>query len=369
MQRLVAFDHARRLLAARCAAITETEEVALEQAAGRRLAAACAAEQAYPERALAAADGLAVRSADSVGASPYNPLPAGPGVPVEPGAALPSGADAVAPWESVVADGSAWSLLGEIDAGQGVCRAGQLLAADAVALEAGRLLRAADLALLGALDRKRVRVYRRPVVGVLDVGADTEVAMELLLSLLAADGAAIERWQAADAEALADALAAAGARVDLVIVVGGAGEGPSGFAPIALERAARLEAHGIALRPGRMAGVGAVAERPSVLVPQEPLAAQAVGELLVGPALRALSGAEAWPHRTRVAPLARKAVSALGELGYLRAAFDGTTIHLRPSGTDLDLPALARSDGFILVGPDSEGHPPGAEVTLYLDRC
>ncbi|MEX2575634.1 MAG: hypothetical protein WD382_03185, partial [Halofilum sp. (in: g-proteobacteria)] len=68
------------------------------------------------------------------------------------------------------------------------------------------------------------------------------------------------------------------------------------------------------------------------------------------------------------APLARKAVSALGEFGYVRAAFDGERIQPRPSGTDLDLPLLARTDGFVLIAAESEGHAPGAEVTLYLDR-
>lgn len=369
MERLVAFARARQQLLARCAAITESERIGVGQAAGRRLAETCTAPKAYPAQALAAMDGLAVRSADSIGASPYNPLPAGLGASVEPGGALPAGADAVASWESVMAAGGTWTLLDEIDAGQGVCRVGQLLAAGAPVVQAERVLSSADVTLLAALDRREVTVDRRPMVGVIEVGAGAQTAVALVRSQLMTEGAAIEHGSAADADALGRALSEAAARVDLILVVGGTGEGPSGIVPAVVEQAGVLDAHGLALRPGRATGVGAVADRPVVLVPPEPLAAQAAGELVAGPALRALAGAEDRPHRTWAAPLARKAVSALGEVTYMRAAAEDERIHPQPSGTDLDLPVLGRTDGFILIGADSEGHAAGTEVTLYLDRC
>ncbi|MEX1080415.1 MAG: molybdopterin-binding protein [Halofilum sp. (in: g-proteobacteria)] len=369
MDRLVAFDRARQQLLARCTAIAETERVAIEQASGRRLGEACTTAGPYPARAVATTDGLAVNSAEGVGASPYNPLPASGVTAVEPGDALPAGSDAVAPWEEVTAEDGGWMLLGEVDAGQGVCRAGQLLGAGDTALEAGRVLGAGDLALLGALGgRDTICVYRRPVVTMIFAASERDVAHRLLWALLAADGAAIGHRAATTADALAEALSDAAARSDLVLVVGGTGEGRAGIAPQALERAGRLDAHGLALRPGRAAGLGVVVECPVVLVPAEPLAALTVGELLLGPALRLMAGGEEWPHRIISAPLARKAVSALGEFGYVRAAFDGERIQPRPSGTDLDLPLLARTDGFVLIAAESEGHAPGAEVTLYLDR-
>lgn len=373
MERLVAFDLVRRQLLAQCSAIDEMEDTPLGEAAGRLLGADVVAADAHPPAAVAAADGIAVRAEDSVGASPYNPLPlSAGGSTVEPGDTLPAGADAVAPWETVEAAGDSWTLLAEVDAGQGVCRAGQLLQAGTTALAAGRRLKAADLALLAGLGHASVNLRRKPVVQVLYLRseADAEYLRLLLHFPLAADGAVLhERILGAEDE-LASCLVEAAAVADLVLVVGGTGEGPSGVAPGAVARMGTLHAHQIAVRPGRAAGLGVVDGTAVLLVPPEPVAACAIVDLLAGPAIRSLGGdAAGLPHRTWTGPLARKLVSSLGEVGYVRAAIDGEEVRPQPAGTDLDLPVLSRTDGFILVDPDSEGHPPGTAVTLYRDRC
>jgi molybdopterin molybdotransferase len=371
MERLVAFDSVRQQLLAQCPAIEGVDEIPLAEAAGRCLGSDVVAADAYPSVALAATDGVAVRAEDSVGASPYNPLPVSAGASVvEPGDDLPAGTDAVAPWETLEAAGDSWTLLDEVDAGQGVCRPGQLLRAGTAALAAGRCLKAADLALLADLGHDRVRVRRKPVVQVLYLRTEADSLRLLLQPLLAADGAEIRERSLGAGDDVAAALGEAGAAADLVLVVGGAGEGPGGVAPQAVTQAGTLHVHHVALRPGRAAGVGVIDGTAVLLVPAEPVAACAIADLLAGPAVRALGGRDAGlPHGTWTAPLARKLVSSLGEVGYVRAAIDGEQIRPQPTGTDLDLPALSRTDGFILVDPDSEGYPPGTAVTLYRDRC
>ncbi len=373
MERLVAFDPVRQHLLAQCTAIGDREEVPLSEATGRLLGADVVATDAYPPVALAAADGIAVHAEDSVGASPYNPLLlSAAGSVVESADVLPDGADAVAPWETVEAAGGSWTLVAEVDAGQGVCRRGQLLQAGAAALAAGRCLKAADVALLAGLGHTGVTLRRKPVVQLLYLRVEVEVErLRLLLHpSLTADGADLHEWVLGADDELVPALAEAAAAADLVVVVGGTGEGPSGIAPDAVAQAGTLHAHQIALRPGRGAGVGEVDGVAVLLMPPEPVAAWAIVDLLAGPAIRSLGGAaQGLPHRTWTGPLARKLVSSLGELGYVRATIDGEEIRPQPTGTDLDLPALSRSDGFILVDPDSEGYPPGTAVTLYRDRC
>lgn len=374
MERLVAFDSVRQQLLAQCPAIEQMEEVVLAEAAGRRLGADVVVAEAYPSTALAAADGVAVRAEDSVGASPYNPLPLScGGSAVEPGAALPDGADAVAPWETVETAAGSWHLLAEVDAGQGVCRAGQLLQAGTAVLAAGRRLKAADLALLAALGHASVTLRRRPRVHVLYLGTEAKVAcLRLLLHpLLAADGGDLQERILVSGEELVPALGAAASAADLVLVVGGTGEGANGIAADAVARAGTLHAHQVAVRPGRATGLGVVDDTAVLMVPPEPVATCAIAELLAGPALRSLGGGtDGWPHRTWTGPLARKLVSSLGEVGYVRATIDGDDeVRPQPTGTDLDLPVLSRTDGFILVDPDSEGAPPGTAVTLYRDRC
>lgn len=373
MERLVAFDSVRQQLLARCPAVTEVEEVALEDAAGRRVAADIVSDGPWPATRLAASDGLAVRAEDSIGASPYNPLPLSPGsgAAVEPGDSLPPATDAVAPWDLVMVDGASQALIGEVDGRQGVCRPGQLLRQGDRVLAAGHRLGAADIALLVDVGRSSVTVSRQPVVQILFVCAGGIRTLERLLRpSLAADGAEIRATRADSADDLAAGLRQAAAGADLVLVIGGNGEAPGAIAPAAVARTGTLHAHQLALRPGRAAGFGTVADTPVLLVPPEPVAAHAVCELLAGAAIRSLAAAaeEGLPHCTLAAPLARKIVSPLGELGYIRATTDGERVDPQPAGTDLDLPLLSRTDGFVLVAPESEGHPPGAVVTLYRDR-
>ena len=51
------------------------EEISLDSAAGRLLAAPFVSELDMPQAVIAVADGFALRSADTIGASSYNPLP------------------------------------------------------------------------------------------------------------------------------------------------------------------------------------------------------------------------------------------------------------------------------------------------------
>jgi molybdopterin molybdotransferase len=65
-------------------------------------------------------------------------------------------------------------------------------------------------------------------------------------------------------------------------------------------------------------------------------------------------------------PLASKVSSAVGRVDYVRVRVrQGKAEPLAVSGASL-LSTTTASDGFVLVPRDSEGHPPGEVVTVYL---
>ena len=161
--------------------LTATEEVPIEHAAGRVLAEGVAARRSNPPRANAAVDGWGFAAA-STGAGvqrlPVLPgraaagrpfdgaVPAGMALRVLTGAILPEGVDTVVLEEDCARDGATVVFDGPVKARINTRKAGEDLAEGAVALGAGRRLRAPDLGLLAAVGVDRVTVRRRLRVAV-----------------------------------------------------------------------------------------------------------------------------------------------------------------------------------------------------------
>src|ERR1017187_10536429 len=104
---------------------------------------------------------------------------AGQAVEIMPGAPIPSGADAVVMIEHTRREGGQVTIDGAADAGQFINPRGCEAAAHEVILHAGKRLDYADIALLAAIGRARVKVYRRPVVAIVATG-DEIVEIEVI---------------------------------------------------------------------------------------------------------------------------------------------------------------------------------------------
>lgn len=360
------------------------EEIALAAAAGRVLARPIAAPADLPPADTAALDGFAVRAAETLGASDYDPVvlnltdAAGPLASVSvamlaAGAALPAGADAILPFELAQAKGKSVEIFAPIAEGAGVLRKAQDIGAGAALFAAGRRMRPADPGLLAGLGIATIGVVRRPRVRLLIAGAKNampDADGPILKSLVARDGGLIEGFAAdlADRAALAEAIAAPGA--DLVLVAGRSGTGADDIAPPALADIGTVALHGIALRPGGSAGMGLVGQVPVILLPGAPFACLAAYELFAGRLIRGLGGrAPGFPHWTSGAELAGKIVSTIGVAEFRPVRISGGE---KPRAEPLAMPeggglaALAEADGFVLVPAAREGYPAGALIRVYL---
>ncbi|HEY1932840.1 MAG TPA: molybdopterin-binding protein [Acetobacteraceae bacterium] len=365
------------------------ETLPLEAAYGRVLARDMTVDAAAPGTPRAAANGYAVRAAECVGASAYNPLrlallplgtdalPEAAACPIATGWALPTGADAVLPLDAAQADGPRWlEVLDAVPRGAGIDTPPPTLC-----LRAGRRLRPQDLGCLAAAGTGRVGVLPRPRVALLVRGAKSgpDMLSPMLHALLARDGAAptIVPLAATDPAALLAALTGpAVAACDLVVLAGRAGVGIDDTAAAAVSAAGGTMAlHGLALRPGGNAGLatlpigggalpGSGDAVPVLLLPGEPLACLAAYDLLGARLVRRLAGlAPPLPYPVAEFPLARKIVSGLGSMDLVPVRLaDG---HAEPVA-DAGLAGAARADGFVLVSEGSEGYPAGARVPVHL---
>ncbi len=374
------------------------EDVDLRGTAGRVLAADVTAGVAVPGFDRAAMDGYALRGDETFGAGPYNPLEfevvgvalpgrpfagrVGPGqaVRIMTGAPLPDGADAVLQAENADEAGGRVRVSDAVPPGRHVGRRGEDIEAGAVVLRAGRVLRPQDVAVLASLGAAPVSVVRRPLVAVVVTGDELLPAGSkpegyrivdsnsvMLEALVRRDGGlpAVLPLVPDTREAVRAALT--GSEADVVLVSGGSSVGQEDHAPRVLAELGELPVHGVALRPASPAGVGFLKGRPVFLLPGNPVSCLCAYDLFAGRAVRRLGGqSPEMPYRTATLPLGRKITSAVGRVDYVRVRVEGGLVEpLATSGASV-LSSTTRADGFVLVPRDSEGHPPGDVVTVYL---
>ena len=317
-----------------------------------------------PRAAVALRDGWAVKSELTTDASAYAPAPL-PAAPwINAGEPLPAGADAVAEIDAVVPRDDRAQAVAPIVAGDGVLPAGTDVDLATALLREGKRVSKVAAAVLAAAGIARAWVHD-PGVRIVKArpGPDPiiDAARDLVARAVAAHGGSALVDPAGDMpieEALQDESAHA------VIAIGGTGGGRNDASVSALARLGRVEAHGIALSPGETAAFGMIGARPVLLLPGRIDAALVVWLLLGQRMLARLTGSREEPAAVS-AKLTRKVASNLGlaELIPVRLR-DGEA---EPLGSGyLPLQTLARSDGWILVPPDREGHPAGTSVMVRL---
>jgi molybdopterin molybdotransferase len=234
--------------------------------------------------------------------------------------------------------------------------------------------------LLASLGATPVGVIRRPTVALLITGnellpcgsqprgfqiVDTNSVM--LAALVRRDGGTpLPAVLTPDSrEAVASALL--GARADVVLVSGGSSVGLEDHAPRVLAENGELSVHGVALRPASPAGLGFLSGRPVFLLPGNPVSCLCAYDLFAGRAVRILGGRSPHlPYRAVTVPLARKLVSVVGRVDYVRVQLTSQGAEpLATSGASI-LSSTTRADGFVLVQGDSEGQAAGEDVLVYL---
>lgn len=331
-----------------------SEMVSLAAASGRILAEVIVAPEDVPAFDRSQVDGLAVRAADTYGASEALPaildwagevamgqaasLPLFPGacMGVATGGMLPPGADAMVMIEDVEQiDAASRLVTRSVSPGSHVTHRGDDTRAGQVVLPAGRCLKAQELGALAALGLSQVRVVAQVRVGILSTGdelvaagqasADSlpEVAYKAagpaqvpLGTVYDANGpmlaAAVREAQALPVEFgivrdqledLTIMLQTALEQTDLVLISGGSSAGARDYVERAITAAGQpgVLLHGLAVKPGKPTLAGICQGKLVIGLPGHPVAAWFIFEQLVRPLLAALG------HRT---PLARPKVRA-----------------------------------------------------------
>lgn len=344
----------------------------------RILADAVHAQDAVPGAPIALVEGWAVAAHETLGASPYAPVPAGIApVRVACGDVLPQFADAVLPLAGVAEGPMGLEILAAAAPGENVRRRAGDLAPGEVILTAGERLQPRHVAVLalGGTGSVTVRIPRLRILSPQSDGAGPAPA-GWLAAAAQREGAqsVVEHVDARDAQGLAARLAGQG--TDFVVAAGCRRMRDAVLAAAA--KSGTVVFDGLAVRPGE-AMCGAVLARespqtplPVLFIPGRMECVLAAFLLLVAPCLRRI--AAACDDAAECLPLARKIASAAGlsELALVRriAGRDRKTMLWEPVATaEITLAAIARADAFLMVEAGREGYPAGAIVGAARLPC
>ena len=376
----------------------DAEAVAVNEAAGRVLAEDVVADVDVPGFDRSAMDGYALRGEETVGAGEYSPLPfqvigeslpgapftgkVGPGeaVRIMTGAPVPEGVDAVVPAEFAQETDGTVQATGAVPPGKNVGRRGEDIQSGSRILSNARRLRPQDLGVLASVGHAAVSVVRRPRVRLIVTGDELLPAgsrptdyrivdsnSPMLAALIRRDGGVLRAGPIVpdDPDAIRTALLEDG--FDVILVSGGSSVGAEDHAPRLVAEEGELSIHGVAMRPSSPAGMGRIGGTLVFLLPGNPVSCLCAYDFFAGRAIRRLGGLPSdWPHRTAQGRLRRKIASAIGRVDYTRVRFEGEEVEpLAISGASI-LSSTTRADGFVIVPAQSEGYPPGAEVTVWL---
>ena len=369
---------------------TDSEQVPIQDALGRITAAAVWALRSVPHYDAAAMDGVAVRSADTVGASESSPLALS--LPdqaawVDTGDPVPDGFDAVIMVEVVTEiDDSTIEIRAPVPPYHHVRPLGEDIVESELLLPQNHRLRPPDLGACAAAGVTAISVRRKPTVAIIPTGTElvdisdhpnpgdiVEFNSIVLAAMLTEWGADPTRLSPVpdDPDLLENVVSKAIRNFDIVLVNAGSSAGTEDYTASTVEKLGSLVVHGVAIRPGHPIVLGVVMDKPVIGIPGYPVSAVIACELFVQPIIESKLGRAADPNPTATATMTRRVHSPMGEDEFLRVRLGQVGDRLvatplqRGAGV---ISSLVRADGIARIPRRSEGIEAGSQVSVRLLR-
>ena len=367
------------------------ESVAVREALGRVTAEPIFAAVNVPHYHAAAMDGIAVRAADTLGASETAPRVLTVGdqaIWVDTGDPLPPETNAVIMAENVqdLEDGRL-EILASVAPWQHVRPMGEDVVATELVLPANHLLTPVDLGAIVAAGHTRVSVRRRPGVAILPTGTELVEAGKTPLepgdivdfNSVVLEGQ-VREWGGEprrqpitpdDRDLIRDRVAQALDEHEVVLVNAGSSAGSEDYTASIVRELGEVLVHGVAIRPGHPVVLGVARGRALIGVPGYPVSAILTSELFLRPLLARLLGRLPESRSTVQATMTRKLLSPMGEDEFVRVKLGqvGERLIAAPLSRGAGvIMSMVRADGLARLPRFSEGVAEGAQVEVELLR-
>lgn len=365
------------------------ETVPLAEAAGRVLAEPVSARRDQPPFAASAMDGYAV-NADEVerhamfkvigeaaaGHGFQGRVGAGQAVRIFTGAPVPEGASFVVIQEDVDRKGDLITITDAPGDNANIRDRGRDFRAGQT-IDAPRLLRPADIALLAAMNIAEVPVRRRPVVALMSTGDELVMPGEIpgpdqiivsntfgLKAMFEEHGAHVRVLPIArDTEASLQTAFGLARDADLIVTIGGASVGDHDLvAGVAESLGFERSFYKVAMRPGKPLMAGRFGEGSMVGLPGNPVSAMVCGRVFVVSMIEAMLGLPTKTTPLAQAPLAARLPANGPRQHYMRAIWRGADVQAFDSQDSSLLSVLAQAEALIVRPPNDPAREAGSLV-------
>ena len=383
----------------------DKEEIPLADAHGRVLADDVVSEFDLPDFSRSIVDGYAVQGSSTFGASDGNPafltvvgaidmgkppgfaIGSGQAAKIPTGAMLPEGADTVVMIEHTDAiDDTTIEAFRSVAPGQNIVGIGEDFKKGERILPTGLKIRPQDAGLLASLGIQTVRVYKKPLIGIISTGDEIvplnqtpelgqirDTNTYTLSGLIKEFGGTPVPYGIVkdNFDALYETTARGIEECDMLLVSGGSSVGTRDFTieVISAFSDADVLVHGISISPGKPTILAKVKDKPFWGLPGHVVSAMIVFSQVVRPFVENACGRQPLTQKqlTIKARLNRNISSAQGRVDYIRVRLlhKDDDVWVEPIlGKSALINTMVKADGLIEVGRNIEGLDQGTMVEV-----
>lgn len=351
-------------------------------AVGRITATPIFAKLSVPAIHLSAMDGIAVRSADTVGASEQNPVTLPDAARVNTGNIIPSGFDAVVMIEDVWVDGEMYTIRSPVSPWQHIRPVGEDIGESEMVLPSNHRIRPQDLGALATYGVTKLGVLNVRV-GLLPTGSELVpegvapppgkvVESNTLMAAATLEGAGAEAHRYPivpdDYDQISEAVRRGVVENDILLVSAGSSAGTHDYTATIIRDLGEVLAHGVAIKPGKPVIIGRVEGKPVIGLPGYPLAAATVLREIVLPFIACYGLSSPQPERIS-ARLTTNLQSDIGTDEFVLLSvgrIDECWVAVPQSrGAGVQMSAV-RANGYVQIPAQREGAEAGGIVDVCL---
>ncbi|KPA22348.1 Molybdopterin molybdenumtransferase [Shimia sp. SK013] len=367
-----------------------TETIPLAQANGRVLAQPVAATRDQPPFSASAMDGYAVSAEGVAPGASYavvgeaaaghafdGTISAGQAVRIFTGAPVPAGAGHVVIQEDIDRHGDTITITDRLGSGTNIRPAGGDFKTGQT-IDAPKLLRPNDIALMAAMNIAEVTVTRRPRIAIMATGDELVMPGEApgpdqiiasnsfgLHAMLRDAGCDVRLLPIArDTESSLQTAFSLSDDADLLITIGGASVGDHDLVgAVAASLGMHRSFYKIAMRPGKPLMAGTLTNGSMMIgLPGNPVSALVCGQVFVLPVIRAMLGLGRTASPQQTARLSHDLPSNGPRQHYMRASVENGNIRIFTNQDSSLLTILSTANALLVAPPHAEALPMGAKV-------